>query len=81
MPTYQNNSMYGVMGFNYDNPRYGGQQQQAEGVDSLVKDSFSSWSATVISEFSVLELSFCNSTASSSFCLQIPEAVQKKSTR
>jgi len=32
-----------------ENPRYGGQMQQAEGVDSLVRDSFDSWSATLIS--------------------------------
>jgi hypothetical protein len=64
-----------------ENPRYGGQLQQADGVDSLVGDSFDSWSDTVISEFGVLDLSSCNLTAASSMCSQIPRVAQKKSIK
>jgi len=62
-----------------ENPRYGGQLKQADGVDSLVGDSFDSWPANVISEFGVPDQSSCSLTVSSSLRSQIPRVAQKKS--
>jgi len=45
-----------------ENTRYEGQMKQADGVGSLVGDSFDSWSTSVISDFGVLDLSSCNLT-------------------